>query len=57
MEAIPIPNQGASTVADRLVDRVFMRFSAPEQLHSDQGQQFESQLLNEVRKLLHIHKT
>ena len=57
MEAIPIPNQEASTVADRLVDEVFMRFSAPEQLHSDQGQQFESQLLNEVCKLLHVHKT
>ena len=56
-EAIPIPNQKASTVADRLVDEVSMRFSAPEQLHSDQGWQFESQLLNEVCKLLHIHKT
>ena len=57
MEAIPIPNQEASTVVERLVDEVFMRFSAPEQLHSDQGRQFESQLLSEVCKLLHIHKT
>ena len=48
MEAIPIPNQEASTMANRLIDEVFMRFSAPEQLHSDQGRQFESQLLNEV---------
>ena len=42
MEAIPIPNQEASTIADRLVDEVLMRFSAPEQLHSDQGRQIES---------------
>ena len=57
MEAIPIPNHEACTVADRLVDEVFMRFSAPEQLHFDQGWQFESQLLNEVCKLLHVNKT
>jgi len=37
MEAVPIPNQEVSTVADKLMDEVFMRFSTPEQLHSDQG--------------------
>ena len=57
MEAIPILNQEASTVAERLIDEVFMGFSAPEQLHSDQGRQFESHLLSKVCKLLHIHKT
>ena len=55
-EAIPIPNQEVSTVADHLVDEVFMRYSVPEQLHSDQGPQFESQLIKEVCKLLHIRK-
>ena len=45
MEVLPIPNQEASTVADKLVDEVFLRLSAPEQLHSDQGHQFESQLI------------
>jgi len=39
------------------VDEVFLRFSAPEPLHSDQGRQFESRLLSEVCKLMHIHKT
>ena len=39
------------------VDEMFMRFSAPEQLHSDQDWQFESQLINEVCKLVHIKKT
>ena len=57
MEAIPLPNQEASTVADRLVDEVFMRFSPPEQLHSDQGKQFESKLMTELCKLLHTKKT
>ena len=57
MEAFPLPNQEATTVANKLVDDVFLRFSIPEQLHTDQGRQFESQLLHEVCKLLNIHKT
>ena len=57
MEAIPIPNQEAVTVAEKLVDEVFMRFSTPEQLHTDQGKQFESNLMKEICKLLNIHKT
>ena len=53
----PVLNQETRTIAETLVDKVFLRFSAPEQLHSDQGRQFESQLLSEVCKLMHIHKT
>ena len=53
----PVPNQEATTVAEKLVDEVFLRFSPPEQLHSDQGRQFESNLVKEVCKLLHINKT
>ena len=55
MEAIPVPNQETSTVAEKLVDEVFLWFSPPEQLHSDQGRQFESNLVKE--RLLHINKT
>ena len=39
-EAYGIRNQEAATVAKKLVDEVFCRFSPPEQLHSDQGRQF-----------------
>ena len=56
-EAFPVPNQEASTVARVLTNEVFFRFSPPEQLHSDQGKQFESELLAEVCKLLGIAKT
>ena len=35
---------------------MFLHFSALEKLHSDQGRQFESQLVSEVFKLLHMHK-
>ena len=57
VEAYGIPNQEAITVATKLVDELFCRFSIPEQLHSDQGRQFESNLMQEVRKLLHVNKT
>ena len=56
MEAYAIPNQEAKTVADKLVNELFCRFSSPEQLHSDEGREFESELLKEVCKLLNIHK-
>ena len=57
MEAYPIPNQEAVTVAKTLIDHLFSRFSTPEQLHSDQGRQFESNLLAEVCQILGIRKT
>ena len=57
MEAYAIPDQEATTVAQKLIDEMFCRFSPPEQLHSDQGAQFESKLMKEVCKTLHIKKT
>ena len=44
-------------MAKTLVDHLFSRFSIPEQLHSDQGRQFESDLLAEVCRILGIRKT
>ena len=46
METYLIPNQEASTVAKKLTEDMFLRFSPPEQLHSDQGGQFESNLIS-----------
>ena len=56
-EAYPLPNQEAITVAKKLTQEFFFRFSVPEQLHSDQGRQFESQLIAEICSLLKIKKT
>ena len=41
-EAYGIRNQEAATVAKKLVDEVFCRFSPPEQLHSDQGRHYST---------------
>ena len=57
VEVYAIRNQEATTVAKKLVDEMFCRFSPPEQLHSDQGRQFESDLVKEICKLLQIRKT
>ena len=56
-EAYPIPDQEATTVAKKLTNELFLRFSPPEQLHCDQGRQFESRLLAEVCELLNIQKS
>ncbi|GBN23170.1 hypothetical protein AVEN_156243-1 [Araneus ventricosus] len=56
-EAIPIPDQEASTVAEELVRSWISCFSVPMILHSDQGTNFNSALFNELCKLLGIPKT
>ena len=51
-EVYAIPNQEASTVADTLVTHFFCRFGVPIELHSDQGRNFESRLMQEVLERL-----
>ena len=57
MEAYAIRNKEAVIVANKLTNEFFFCFSPVEQLHSDQGWQFESQVIAEVCKLLEIHKS
>ena len=57
MEAFPLPNQEAETVAKKLVEEVVCRFGVPGQLHSDQGRNFESKVMAEMCRLLGIKKT
>jgi hypothetical protein len=57
MEAYAIPNQEAGTVADKVVKEFCCRFGTPRELHSDQGRNFESELISQVCELLGIHKT
>jgi len=37
VETWAIPNQAAETVASKLLDELFLHFSFPDRLHSDQG--------------------
>ncbi|KAI2648671.1 Retrovirus-related Pol polyprotein [Labeo rohita] len=56
-EAYAVPDQSASTSAQRLVDEMFTRFGVPDELHSDQGRNFESRLFSEVCQRLGVKKT
>jgi transposase InsO family protein len=47
----------AKTVAKPLVEEVIVRFGTPYVIHTDQGVQFESNLFQEVCRLLQIQKT
>ena len=57
IEAYPIPNQEAVTVAQKLLDEMFCRFSLPERLRSDQGRQFEADIIKQLCQLLQVEKT
>ena len=57
MECIPIPNQESETIADALVEQVFSRFGIPHELHSDQGRNFESNVIKLVCQRFDINKT
>ena len=57
MEAYPLPDQEATTVAEALVQGMFSRFGTPSELHSDQGRKFESQVFTAMCSQLGIRKT
>ena len=56
-DATPIPKTTAPVGAPTLDARIFSYFGLPEELHSDQGAQFESKLLEELCLLWRIEKT
>ena len=56
-EAYPMPNMEATTIANLLVNEFICRFGVPECLHTDQGRNFEASLIEEMCRLLGIHKT
>ena len=57
IEAYPMPDVEARTIARYFVNEFICRFGVPEQLHTDQGRNFESTLIREICKLLGIKKT
>ena len=57
VEAFAIPDQESETIARCFVDQFVCRFSIPHQLHSDQGPNFEAEIIAETCKLLGVDKT
>lgn len=56
-EAYAVPDQSATTMAERLVEEMFTHFGAPAELNSDQGHNFESRVFGEVCRRLGVNKT
>ena len=56
-EAIPLPDQQASTTANALLEHWSCRFGCPNSVHTDQGHNFESALFQQLMNLLEINKT
>jgi transposase InsO family protein len=56
LEVYAIPNQKALTIAGALVTNFFCRFGIPRELHSDQGRNFESHLLQDILQRLGVNK-
>ncbi|KAL4009395.1 hypothetical protein ACER0C_003247 [Sarotherodon galilaeus] len=55
--AFPCTNQTAKQVAKKLWDHVFCVYGFPERIHSDQGADFESELLAELLKFSGVSKS
>ncbi|GFW67790.1 retrovirus-related Pol polyprotein from transposon 412 [Trichonephila clavipes] len=55
-EAYPIPDQEASNAAEILVQHWISRFGVPQQLHSDQGRNFDSAVCKRLCEILSIDK-
>ena len=56
VEAFPLKNQLAETVAGVVVREFVARFGCPLEIHTDQGRNFESELFKEMCELLEIGK-
>ena len=52
VEAAPIPSQRAETVAQEFVKDVISRHGVPEKILTDQGRNFESDLMKKVFEVM-----
>ena len=57
IEAFPTKDMTAQTVASVLQREIFSRFGLPEQVHSDQGTAFTSDMMKELLRILNIQAT
>lgn len=56
-DALPIPDGTAETVTKMLDERILCYLGLPGQIHSDQGAQFESELMDELCRFWSVEKS
>ena len=57
MEACPLPDKTAISVADAFFSSIVCRFGMPSVIHSDQGREFENKVMHELCLMGGSHKT
>ena len=57
VELIPVNNIKSDTVAEKILIHLIARFGVPQRLHSDNGSNFSSTLIQSICKVLKIKKT
>ncbi|MEW8092744.1 MAG: reverse transcriptase domain-containing protein [Candidatus Thiodiazotropha endolucinida] len=57
VDAWAVPNHQAQTVADKIVVEFFTKFGCPQQIHTDQGREFQSELFRLVCEKFGIQQT
>jgi transposase InsO family protein len=57
LEAFPCRRANAQVVVDELINKIFPRFGVGDQIHSDRGTQFLSDLVSEVVAMLGIRQS
>ncbi|CAC5421923.1 unnamed protein product [Mytilus coruscus] len=57
VEVFPVKDQTAVVCAQLILNEVICRFGSPLAIHSDQGRAYESQIFQELCKILEIRKT
>ena len=54
VEAYPMPNQKAETIAQIFVEKIVFRYGVPQKLITDQGTNFLGDLMNSISKIFQI---
>ena len=56
-QAYPTTNQTAKTTAKTLFEKFFVHYGFPKRIHSDQGRNFESKLIESLCSITGVHKS
>ena len=57
VEVFPLVNHSALSIAEKLVDEFICRYGVPQQIHSDQGRDFQANVMQEICNILKIKKS
>ena len=57
VEAFPIRNKNASTIASILYQEIYSRYGPPSYLHSDRGTEFISQVVHQLSQISSVYQT